>query len=80
MIVLKFMPGVQDSDAMGSLLGQLVYRLSKTSNKILVQQLTLPNSFRPTQNFLAPMSQCFVASLHIVALPTIIFGTVLISF
>jgi hypothetical protein len=59
MIVLKYKPGVKDSDVVG--IGQLVYWLFKTSNIILVQQLTPPKSI--TQKFLALVSQCFVALL-----------------
>jgi hypothetical protein len=59
MIVLKSKPGVQESDVVD--IWQLVYWLFKTSNIIVVPQLTLPKSF--TQNFVAPVSQCSVALL-----------------
>jgi hypothetical protein len=61
MIVLKSKPGVQESDVLG--IGQLVYWLFKTSNIILVQQLTLPDYQSFTKNFVDLVSQCFVALL-----------------
>jgi hypothetical protein len=52
MIVLKSKSGVRDSDVMG--IGQLVFWLSKTSNRILMQQLTLTKPI--TQNLSVSVS------------------------
>jgi hypothetical protein len=77
-IVLKSKPGVQDSDIVG--IGQLVglYQLFKTSNIILVQQLTLPKPI--IQKNLASESQCLVALLSSSNASNNYFVTVIILF